>query len=299
MSSELSSAFKQALKRPGFAVVLLVLLIGAIGINAATTGLNLFFRKEALSLRHADGLKALPTRLGTWMAVPSAQTLDADMEHSLGTDKYVFRDYVDLSATTGGTAFVATENDIKAMDNMSEKEINDKLNAIRAKGNPNAILRLALTYYTGKVDTVPHVPERCMVADGFQPAKWDVYEWQLGKYPSGEPRHPKVRFIDFEDQTLRGQQNRCVTYFFNANGVYLDDPNAVRRRLQDLRTKYACFAKVEVLTLLPPRLATALDVDAQRETDRNAAAEAVKRFLTAAMPEVEKLLPDPAVFGGR
>ncbi len=301
MSSELSSAFKQALKRPGFLAVLLVLLLGAVGINAATSALHLFFRKEALPLRSPQGLNALPTKIGNWMAVPDAHTIDADTEHSLGTDKYLFRDYVDLDAmpTSGGVIHVTTEAEIKAMSGLNEQDLNTKLNEIRSK-NLNAVLRVAVTYYTGKVDTVPHVPERCMVADGFQPVDPQKPEWHLGKYENGEPRDVKVRFIDFEDQTItRRAQNRCVTYFFHANGRYQEDPNEVRRELQDLRTKYAYFAKIEVLTLLPTLDKGALDFEVQQAANRRATAEAVQRFLTASLPEIEKLLPDPAVFPRR
>ena len=296
MSSGLTNAFKQSLKRPSFTVVLLILLLGAVGINAATSALNLFFRKEALPLRAKEGLSALPMRMGDWIGVPEPQTVDADMEHSLGTDKYVFRDYVDLSATVGGAAKVTTEADIKALGSIKDpREVNDRLNEIRRKNN-NAVLRVAVTYYTGKVDTVPHVPERCLVADGFQPLKFDVMNWRLGEYTRGVPRDVKVRFIDFEDQTTRGQQNRCVTYFFHANGRYEESPYEVRRRLQNLLERYGYFAKIEVMTLMPARLAGALDVERQRENDRGAAAVAVQHFLTAALPEIEKLLPSPATF---
>src|SRR5437868_2098639 len=136
----LSTAFKESLRKPTFLVVLLVLLVGAVGINGATSAMKLHFRKEALPLRAAEGLDALPD----------------------------------------------------------------------------------------KVDTVPHVPDRCYVADGFQPASYVVQDWELGTYDSGSSRKVPVRFIDFDDQTSRGAQSRCVSYFFHANGQYLDDPNQVR-----------------------------------------------------------------------
>ena len=33
---------------------------------------------------------------------------------------------------------------------------------------PQAVVRLSATYYTGMVDTVSHVPDRCVTADGFR-----------------------------------------------------------------------------------------------------------------------------------
>jgi hypothetical protein len=151
---------------------------------------------------------------------------------------------------------------------------------------------VAVTYYTGKVDTVPHVPDRCMVADGFQPSGDDPdQEWTLGRYPNGLERRIPVRFIDFEDQTSRGSQNRCVAYTFHANGQYIANHNTVRLKLQDLRVKHAYFAKVEVLNQLPSRPNSGED-DPMKLKDRQQAAAAMQKFLTAALPEVEKLLPD-------
>jgi hypothetical protein len=289
-----SNAFRQSLKRPGFLLVLLVLFAGAVGINAATSALKLHFRKQALLLRSKEGLTALPLQMGNWICVPETRTINPDEAHELQTDQYVFRDYVDLAATDREGRPVATREEILKMDKLPRKEFYDLLNQIRNKNN-NAVISLAVTYYTGKVDTVPHVPDRCYVADGFQPSAYDIKDLRLGEYAPGAPRDVKVRFIDFEDQTTRGAQNRCVTYFFHANGKYEQDPNQVRLRLQHLTETYAYFAKIEVMTLLPLRPGV-LEKDPLKEKDRGAAATTMQSFLTAALPEVEKLLPDSTVF---
>jgi hypothetical protein len=292
MSSQLADAFRTSIKRPAFVGVLLVLLLGAVGINAATSAMRLHFRKEALPLRAPEGLAALPLQVGDWVCVPEVRTVNADLAHDLGTDKYVFRTYVDTGATLPGTSGgrVATKADILALEGLPERDKYAKLHEIRTK-NPNAVLNLAVTYYTGKVDTVPHVPDRCYVADGFQPSAYDVKRWDLGEYASGAPRQVPVRFIDFEDQTAREQQNRCVTYFFHANGAYSDSPLEVRQKLQSLRERYGYFAKIEVMTLLPVRPRTP-DNAARHEQDRQTASAAMQRFLAAALPRVEALLPD-------
>lgn len=284
-----SDAIKSCLKRPTFLVVLIVLLAGAIGINAATGAMKLKFRKEALPLRDKDGLAALPAQIGTWVQVPESRTVNPDLVHDLGTDKFVFRDYVDTAAQAGGVN-IASKADVMAMGSLSDDERHRKLLELRSK-NMNSVISLAVTYYTGKVDTVPHVPDRCYVADGFQPAQYLTQEWGLGEYRPGEARRVPVRFIDFEDQTSRGAQSRCVSYFFHANGAYKSDPNQVRVTLQDLFERYAYFAKIEVMTLLPPRPGATTN-DPFKELDRAAASAAMQRFLTAALPQVEKLLPD-------
>ena len=46
---------------------------------------------------------------------------------------------------------------------------------IRPK-NPKAVVNLGLTYYTGLVDTVAHIPDRCYIADGYEArTKYDVW----------------------------------------------------------------------------------------------------------------------------
>lgn len=295
MNSGWSNALKQSLRRPTFLVVFLVLLGSAIGINAATSAMKLHFRKQALPLRAKEGLTALPLQLGSWVCVPEAQTVNADTAHELHTDQYVFRDYVDTSAQATGVVKgvggpVATKAEVLALGSMTAKERVGKLLEMRNKNN-NSVISVAVTYYTGKVDTVPHVPERCYVADGFQPQYHNTKLWKLGEYSPGVPREVETRFIDFEDQTSRGAQNRCVGYFFHANGKYEQDPNTVRIRLQELKQNYAYFAKIEVMTLLPNR-PNVSEHDPLKENDREAAAGAMQRFLTSALPEIEKLLPD-------
>jgi hypothetical protein len=179
---------------------------------------------------------------------------------------------------------------VLALESLSPKDRADRLIQLRNKNN-NAVLTVAVTYYTGKVDTVPHVPERCYVADGFQPQVFDKRDWALGTLANGQARTVPVRFIDFEDQTSRGAQNRCVGYFFHANGKYEEDPDVVRVRLQNLLERYAYFAKIEVMTLLPPRPGTAAN-DSLKNKDRANAEAAMQNFLTSALPEIEKLLPD-------
>jgi hypothetical protein len=296
MNPKLSEAMKVSLRRPTFVLVLLVLFLGAVGINAATSAMRLHFKKEAMPLRAPEGLAALPHEIGDWECVPEVRTVNPDLAHDLGTDQYAFRTYVDTKAVMAGSAAgtpIISREEVRKMADLNDRERFSKLMEIRSK-NPNAVLSFAVTYYTGKVDTVPHVPDRCYVADGFEPSKYDVNRWELGSYATGAPRSVPVRFIDFEDQTARGQQNRCVTYFFHANGEYEDSPLVVRQKLQSLFERYGYFAKIEVMALLPPRQAGGVMADkaARHEQDREAAAATMRRFLTAALPPVERLLPD-------
>ena len=63
-------------------------------------------------------------------------------------------------------------------------------------------MRLAITYYTGLVDTVPHVPEKCYVADGFEPTqRRRPARETLGAYADGSPRDVAYRYLHFQDTT--------------------------------------------------------------------------------------------------
>ena len=67
-------------------------------------------------------------------------------------------------------------------------------------------------YYTGMVDTVAHIPDRCYIADGYVPSSYSTENWKTGK-----PGGTEVRFINFEDQTGEGKVPRCVAYFFSSS----------------------------------------------------------------------------------
>ncbi len=138
--------------------------------------------------------------------------------------------------------------------------------------HPTGIVNLAVTYYTGLVDTVAHVPDRCYVADGYEPKTWKEVKWNID---DGNP--VEVRYINFEDGTGRSAATRSVAYFFHVNGGWQSSPNAVRLRLQNLFERHGYYAKVEVMTLV---------------NDRTASARVMEDFLSSAVPEVRKSLPD-------
>jgi len=288
-SSAADGPSRSSPRRPAFWIVAGVLLASAVGLNAASSVMKLYFRKEALPLRAPEGLMALPREIGTWVMVPEAHTVDADLIHSLGTDKYVFRKYVDTAALGRTGLKIASKEEVLALQTLEPKARAERLGRW-FRENQGAWVELAVTYYTGKVDTVPHVPDRCMVAGGFQPVDYRVMEWALGSYLGGAARAVPVRFIDFQfADPMRQMGNRCVTYFFHANGKYMDDHNAVRSRLQSLNERCGYFAKIEVMTPLPTR---ERETEEHKTADRNVAMATTQKFLTVSLPEIEKLLPD-------
>jgi hypothetical protein len=95
--------------------------------------------------------------------------------------------------------------------------------------------------------------------------------------PGGVPTD--LRLINFEDVIDSRASRPCqVSYFFQVNGAYEQDPIfGVRNRLQNLLEPYAYFAKIELVTTLP-KVEDATPV----MTD----------FLQNVMPDVVRVLPD-------
>jgi hypothetical protein len=141
-----------------------------------------------------------------------------------------------------------------------------------AQRRPEAVINLAVTYYTGMVDTVAHIPDRCYIADGYVPSSYSTENWKTGM-----PNGTDVRFINFEDQTGEGKVPRCVAYFFRVNDEYTSDPIRVRTRLQNLYERYGFYSKVELM---------------MSTKDQVQAASGMTNFLSYALPEIQKCFPD-------
>lgn len=256
-------------RRFAFFFVAITLAVAAVILNVTVPAMKLSFRK--LPVDPAEPLKMIGADLGPWAQISVDRALNPDFEHELGASQYVFRDYID-------TRYMA-EKDRKALlaATMEDRE------KMRASGkltnlDPRASLRFALTYYTGGVDTVPHVPDRCYAADGFAPSAYTVVDWPVLPRGKNTFKSTGVRLINFEDQIdSRQSRPRQVSYFFQVNGYYENDPIfGVRKRLQNLFDREAYFAKIELVTDLPTTDAAGLVM-----TD----------FLQHAMPDVERVLP--------
>ena len=261
-----------------FLVAAAVLLVSATGFNAAAQYLQVHFRKQAVPLPVRsldDKVEGLPAKVGgRWLQVTDDQPLNADVEHALGTKQYVTRLYVDLERA----GRLASEADLKGRD---PKVVGPLLEQLR-RDKPEALVHVHATYYTGLVDTVAHIPDRCMVADGYQPAG---YERRDGppQYADGKPRDLAYRFITFEDITGRSRVTRNVGYLFQVNGKYTDDPLGVRAELQKLWERYGYYAKLELMTEQPGKA---------EANAREKSAKAMTEFLAALVPEAEQRLPD-------
>jgi hypothetical protein len=261
------TSVKRLIKQPSFLVAFVVLLLAAVGLNAATQFLQLHFKKQPVPLAHS--LDNVPPLIGTWVNVLKDQLAD-DVEQELGTDKYVMRVYLNTSQVD--RADVAAFDDPK-LDNKDRLVLLGKLRD-KFKGRlDGAIISLGVTYYTGKADTVAHIPE------GYEPTDAQTESWDLRSKQSPDGKLD-VRYISFEDQAGTQRVKRNVSYLFHVNGHYTADANVVRIALQNLSQKYGYYSKVELM------------IQDNAPDGRDKARESMQNFLTYALPEVEKCLPD-------
>jgi hypothetical protein len=302
------SPWKAAFASRGFILAVVILGAAALGLNAATEALEVYFKKHPVPLRHRlDEAKAgIPKELGAWVTVQQTSSLDEEMKYTLGTDQFVFRTYVD-SRIAGRDVIDRLQSLHQQVETLDEKDPEQKrLKGIRQgeyfgtlrklqADHPEAVMSLNITYYTGMVDTVAHVPERCMVADGYEPKNPETRQIAAGIYPDGSPREINVQFSTFEDQTGHGRVSRNVAYFFHCNGGYLASPVDVRAKLQNLLERHGYYAKVEMMTDDTARPESRL----HKQGGPERSIEAMTDLLTAALPEVERCLPDwKSVKGG-
>lgn len=259
-------------RHEGFLIAAAVLLAAALGLNAAVAKLKVHFKKEAVPLRVSfTDPKAMPQVIGPWVQVAREDTLDHDMLDSLATNEFLFCYYVN-SAALG----LSTHDVQKLMEGKNVMEQKALLGQLQRR-KPTAVLQFNLAYYTGKADTVAHIPERCYVGDGFDPINPATEKWQIGD------RSLEVRHITFENQT--GSRVPCnVAYFFHTNGHFESDSLKVRATLQNLLARYGYYSKAELMCV---------------SSDRNASQQAMADFLGRALPAFEADLPDWSKYQGK
>ncbi|MEM8872901.1 MAG: exosortase-associated EpsI family protein [Planctomycetota bacterium] len=259
---------KSGLFRPSFIVVASILLVSALSLTAVVQALELHFKKEPVSLERPLQL-AVPREFGPWVLASVDVPMGADIEEAMGTDEYLTRFY--LNREIAGDLIP---------DNIAELT-SDQLAPIVnrvVRDKPEAAVKLHMAYYTGSVDTVPHVPDRCMVAGGFAPVNPRTAEWNV--LPTDDGFAPtKLRFVEFRDEAItKDGPAYNVAYFFQVNGEYEHDPiTGVRAKLMSLTDTHAYFCKIELLCISP---------------DSVAAEAAMENFLQHAMPSLEEVLPD-------
>jgi hypothetical protein len=144
------------------------------------------------------------------------------------------------------------------------------VDASRAPDDPARKVRLFVTYYTGKPDMVPHVPEECFVAAGYNLVGIDAAEIRVCGIGAPNDTVP-VRIARFDKG---GAGEIAVATFFHVNGSYQTTRDGVRLKLSNPFERYAYYCKI--------------DVDFSAENGQSADAQAT----AAALPPIlEAVLP--------
>ncbi len=205
-----------------FYVCLACLLLSAATMDVLARRFQLYFQKQSVPLKRPlavmDQSKLLPEyRLHT----RQPDTLSEDAVESLGTEEYLNWSIVDLD---------------------------------RERDDPTCVAHLLISYYTGKPNLVPHVPEECIRAAGAALVGLGRARIPVAGVGAPDGRIP-VRMCDFElaganQASLPGASTRVATfkvlYFFHVNGEYKTTRNEVRLAQSNLFHRYAYYAKVEV-----------------------------------------------------
>ena len=214
------------------------LAAGGIGFRVALAQLQVYLKKESVPLR--EPLDTIPATLGRWKQIGKDTTFSDALVEELGTRNYVDRFY--------------------AFDGEPEK----------------GVLEMHAAYYTGMIDTVPHIPERCWNANGMvmrgqpavQPVEIDRSGWKLPQGDGGNPadRYPSTQTMDpltrrpvlvhlpmgdlqmtvtaFQDP--KSPRDTAVgAYLFIANGAVTPSALSVRNLSFKLTDRYAYYCKVQ------------------------------------------------------
>lgn len=100
---------------------------------------------------------------------------------------------------------------------------------------------LLVTYYTGKQDQVPHVPEECFSQGAFSPGADDTLEMEMSRLGETVP----IRRLSFYPPRQVGSQ-MYVYYTICVNNDYFAGRNRARFRMGDMRDSHQFYSKVEV-----------------------------------------------------
>lgn len=240
---------RNALRSPALWTAVSVLVASAVGWQYAIASLKLQLRKLPIQAENGVRTRDIAIETPSWIKHPELadRREAAEIEDELGTQNYVSRWFI-------------------------EKRPKD---APKDAHKPRS-LELHLAYYTGQIDTVPHVPDRCFVGGGMQinrelgnlaltldqtrwstdptdPPEVGVYRtirtnddsptWPA-QYPH-LPRDPEHIQLNTKEYLHRGGI-MYSGYFFIANGGHTPSANQVRLLSFKLDETYAYYLKVQV-----------------------------------------------------
>ncbi|MDF1809053.1 MAG: exosortase-associated EpsI family protein [Phycisphaerales bacterium] len=226
---------------------------GSVAIGAYSKINNVHLEKIPIYAKDNRQVSSIPERTSSWNQIGSDQIMSADVVETLGTENYLSRNYY------------------RTVDEDSKNPI---------------VFDYHAAYYTGMIDTVPHVPERCFVGGGLQQGDssrvmslpMDTTSWRvdpsvpvefaglsgeiftvrlsndsnLSDAPGTRVRLPRGVA---PDSPIRMRVSEFIDtdgsklyagYFFIANGGTKANANDVRKLAFNLDDDYAYFLKVQL-----------------------------------------------------
>ena len=250
----------------GFLIAVVLLASAAVAFQFSVYSLNVYLHKEAIYPRKNFSL--LPMQINGWQRAGDDIRYDAAGVEALGTELYLSRMYLSTN-----------------------------------RSSPPVQLHVA--YYTGQVDAVPHVPDRCMVAGGFAPLTSEPLTFSLDidqstwtedeterldgipyRVVKEDEETIRLPFGDFELRTTEfshpqiGNDHVFAGYFFIANGKTTSYPERIRLLAFDRSSQYAYYCKIQ------------FTIRGDRDFTTEQFVDIVSTFTTQMLPEIMVCLPD-------
>lgn len=229
---------------PAVIVVLVVLIGGSLSTASILriSKANLIKRPIEVDRR----VRSIPTQTENWVQIGQDRLEEAAVEGVLGTKNYLTRVYT----------------------RRTQPE----------RGQRPDIVEVHIAYYTGMIDTVPHVPERCLVGGGWSitgsakvvpldlsglitspdsdvPAEYGAVQRVRINSPGSPTNGQRVRLptgmnelgLRVTEFSAPGENASFYAgYFFIANGGIATSAERVRSLSFDLRSEYAYYMKVQI-----------------------------------------------------
>jgi hypothetical protein len=152
---------------------------------------------------------------------------------------------------------------------------------VRSPSDPCRFWRLEIFYYTGGLDKVPHVPERCLVASGatLVPSLSGEVSFEVdGQGPWKGPLPFRRTGYEVSDRLRLNAKQYVQYYTFSLNGRPEDLWEKVRLKLNDPRLRYCYFAKIQFAPV-------------GEVTDIGRMDQAAQEFVSNIMPAALSMLP--------
>ena len=248
-----------------------VLFCGVLAVHGLETAMQATFDKPPAPL--TKELPSMQRELGLpvrYISTKPDEVLSPEIVDTLGTDKYLVREYVDKTVSAGA---------------------------------PGTILNLNVNYYATGSST-PHVPETCWKGNGRVETSNSRINFDVKgiKRPDGSTIDVRMRMVSF--QPLPGQASTNakgeaiysnVAYVFQVNGQYVAGPEEVTSHFWKASYKYAYHSKIEITPLESVTAPDGTKAEIVLNCTQDEAKRIISDFVREALPAVEECLPDPSI----